>query len=209
MKIKIIDDVISKEDQDKLEEIIILDSHVPFYYNLDTVDLRLEQEIAEGIPNLLHHPQWVHMLYNSNLEEPVDSPYFEPIKNLFWETIKNYYPERIKINLLSPPITQNRDVFHVPHFDALTDKYVSMIYYINDCDGDTYIFDQALEEWEDDLDPKENLLKYFPEKLTVHKRVSPKKGRMLIFSSNTFHASSPPFECDHRCVINMVLRKNR
>ena len=30
MNIKIIDDVISKEDQDKLEEIIILDSHVPF-----------------------------------------------------------------------------------------------------------------------------------------------------------------------------------
>ena len=54
------------------------------------------------------------------------------------------------------------------------------IYYVNDCDGDTFLFDGTKEI----------------------AKISPKKGRIVIFDGKTLHAGSHPYLSDFRMVIN-------
>ena len=54
------------------------------------------------------------------------------------------------------------------------------IYYVNDCDGDTFLFDGTKEI----------------------AKISPKKGRIVIFDGKTLHAGSHPYNSDFRMVIN-------
>lgn len=56
-----------------------------------------------------------------------------------------------------------------------------VLYYVNDTDGDTFFFNNNRE---------------------VVERISPKKGRMVIFDGLTFHASSMPSK-DYRISLNL------
>jgi len=67
-----------------------------------------------------------------------------------------------------------------PHVDIDHDHYV-FLYYINDCDGDTIFFDKNQKEY---------------------KRVSPKKGRCILFDGSIYHTGSKP-KNKSRGVINI------
>jgi hypothetical protein len=64
----------------------------------------------------------------------------------------------------------------------------SMIYYVIDSDGDTFVFNETYET----------------KKLSVRKRVAPKKRKAIIFDSDTWHASSNPRQNANRIVLNFV-----
>jgi hypothetical protein len=96
---------------------------------------------------------------------------------------------RMRINLTNP-IGYKTDKYDVPHFDSLVPRLKILIYYINDVDGDTLIFE---EKCYGDYD--------FSKKKLV-KRVQPKKGRAVIFDANRFHAGSWPSD-KTRYIINM------
>ena len=68
-------------------------------------------------------------------------------------------------------------------FDDNTLKRTNFLYYVNDSDGDTILY-------EDD-------------KKTVLTRVSPKKNRLLLFSGDIPHCSSSPTKNLKRVVINI------
>ena len=75
------------------------------------------------------------------------------------------------------------------HRDSPHDYLESILYYVNDSDGETLFFDND-----------RNLIK----------KVKPKKGRAIIFDSNTIHAASSPINCRFKVVINcIVYKKNR
>jgi len=189
--LKIIDDFISKEKQNEIEMNLLGSNGFPYFHSFDTVDSQYEQLLFDD-ENIIHQPQFVHMLFSDNKQH---STAFDYILNTFSHTeTKNLKPKRLKINLLTPPITNNKNCYHLPHFDSSDPSDITFLYYVCDSDGDTYLFDQKYDG-------------ETPKKLTFKKRVSPKKGRILIFNSNQFHASSPPFQKDFRCVINMVFSK--
>lgn len=189
--IEIIDNFIHTEKQNELESNLIGNNGFPYFHSFDTVDSQYEQFLFDD-KNIIHQPQFVHMLYADGEKS---STAFEYILDAFSHTqIKKLKPKRLKVNLLSPPITKNKNSYHLPHFDSPDSNDITFLYYVCDSDGDTYLFDQKYDE-------------NIPNKLTVKKRISPKKGRMIIFDSNNFHASSPPFCQDFRCVINMVFSK--
>lgn len=189
--IEIIDNFISIEKQNELEMNLLGNTGLPYFHSFDTVDSHYEQYLFDN-KNIIHQPQFVHMLFSDNKQH---STAFDYILNAFSHTeIKNLKPKRLKINLLTPPITNNKNCYHLPHFDSSDPSDITFLYYVCDSDGDTFIFDQKYEN-------------KVPKKLTIKKKVSPKKGRMLIFDSNNFHSSSPPFNKDFRCVINMVFQR--
>lgn len=74
--------------------------------------------------------------------------------------------------------------------------HLVVLYYINDTDGDTYIFDKTLDN-----------CKFITNdtKLEVIQKVSPKKGRVVIFNGNRYHSSSGPTK-DVRCIINFNVK---
>lgn len=72
--------------------------------------------------------------------------------------------------------------YYAPHID-LPEDHTVCIYYVNDADGDTVFFDNDLNEV---------------------KRVSPKKGRLILFNGKIMHGGGIP-KNGPRCIINFDL----
>ena len=70
-----------------------------------------------------------------------------------------------------------------------------MIYYVNDSDGDTIIFNES---------GGENVNKR-PDKLTIKKTITPKKNRAVLFRGDYFHTSTNPTKSEKRIVLNVNL----
>lgn len=80
------------------------------------------------------------------------------------------------------------------HVDLMPeDKNVTAIYYMNDAEGETIIYEQNI----DDVKPGTTV-----SDLTVHMKVYPKKGRIVFFDSKRYHQGSQATK-DYRGVINI------
>jgi hypothetical protein len=94
---------------------------------------------------------------------------------------------RIKSNILYK--TKNTNSIHPPHID-MDIKHFVLLYYVNDSDGDTFIFNEKFN----DLNFND---------LTIKKQISPKAGRGVLFDGLNYHSSSAPKLSDNRIVINI------
>ena len=114
---------------------------------------------------------------------------------------KDEFPElnlnrivRMKVNAL-----ERKDFpeysYNAPHHDIVPSEKnnYSFVYYLNDSDGDTFLFDQIAYD-DKPIDT-----------VTLLNRVSPKKNSLCIFQSNRIHASSNPRISPVRYVINCVI----
>ena len=103
-------------------------------------------------------------------------------------------PIRIKVNMLlnHSKVTSNNQN-NVAHIDNKYFNSYSGIYYVNDSDGDTIIYN---EKWSSQ-NP------YRPENLTEKMRIAPKKNRFVLFDGLYYHTSTNPIENENRVVINM------
>jgi len=229
--IQIIDDIIPPGWADQLEYLFVGQGSVlDWNYNPSTVGLKKGPNVFSS-QNTLDTPQMTHSFFNAGFNgQRFD--YFDglvlPITYMLENyTGEKYQADRIKANLLHNTIRTGGDktLLGMPHTDRSQTGFISMVYYVNDSDGDTVLF----EEYENHEEPyKENYTQVgidtymlnqgidfthtknetaMPEKLTEVKRVSPKKGRAVIFDSNRFHCSSTPVDNDFRCIINFVLQK--
>lgn len=98
---------------------------------------------------------------------------------------------RVKANLLWPDITvRGTGLYHRPHADHAKPGSKSLIYYVNDSDGDTVIFKNR---WRN-TDPGE---------LIEDIRIKPKAGSAVLFDSDLYHSSSSPTE-GVRVVLNFI-----
>ena len=103
---------------------------------------------------------------------------------------------RCKINVV-PRQTTNA-LYGIPHIDSnmpdLASNAMIGIYYVNDSDGDTFIFNQKASDWHRPGNKPP---------LTLKAKVAPVKGRLVVFSAHLIHAAGMPKNHDFRCVINM------
>lgn len=198
---QIIDDAIPKKYQDFLETLLLNNNHFPYYYESNTVTGLDEELVENSDDNIIVQPQFVHKFYDCG---EILSTAYDNIMHIFDGTgIESLSPIRLKVNLLHSPFDRSKGIHHIPHIDNDNGNHISFIYYVNDSDGDTYLFDKVLD--------KNSPIETYKRKvsnLKIKKRVSPKKGRILIFDSNRFHASSPPLNHPTRCVINMVFKES-
>lgn len=184
--IVVINDVIEEKYQHRLEKFLRNDQ-TPWFLSEGT----LTQESLNNYPEIykigINPPQFYK-------DFPIENnPNLIFIKPLI-DAVSLIYNQnlgvlRSKFNLLT---LRGDDTYHYPHADIdLYDKVVmSGIYYVNDSDGDTYFFKEFA--------PKPT------ETPTIERRVSPKKGSLVLFDARRFHASSSPTIHEHRMVFNMV-----
>lgn len=104
---------------------------------------------------------------------------------------------RRKINKTSPLIVPY-DATKLMHVDMGGDHIV-IIYYINDSDGDTILFNNTKGNSAESI--KDNFNSINIDDFELLKRVSPKKGRVLIFNGNLYHYGEYPNK-GNRFVIN-------
>jgi len=88
---------------------------------------------------------------------------------------------RVKANLLTQLDLTDNDLDYTYHVDSNDSKQMSLLYYVNDSDGDTYIKDN-------------DTIKTF----------KPVAGNAILFNSNLVHRATPPKDSKVRIVINYV-----
>lgn len=102
---------------------------------------------------------------------------------------------RIKINLQTPVVNNGPDKYNGAHVDRYT-PHSTLIYYLDDSDGDTFIFNELFDEtnsatWPDNVIP------------TIKERVTPVANSLYYLDSGLrYHSSSNPINTDRRYTIN-------
>ena len=99
-------------------------------------------------------------------------------------------------SFLQLPLNLKDRSIDVPHVDADIEHLV-ILYYVNDSDGDTIIYDYKSKN--------ENDIPYF-ENIKEQKRIKPKQGRVVVFDGLYWHTAEQPRN-DIRCIININLNE--
>ena len=101
---------------------------------------------------------------------------------------------------LAMNLSDNIGGAHQQHIDQSTPHTV-LLYYINDSDGDTILYKER-------ANPLTYLAGDYPKEFNVDVRVTPKKGRAIIFDGLQFHSASSPKNFLKRQIININVLKH-
>lgn len=196
-----LENVFSKRHHEELTR-VLFSNDFPWYYSPHTSKFR--EEYGAGVimnEHVTDSSQFNHVFFYGG--DMKTSPLFELVAPLICilekEMNKNYGITRIKSNMLMKDGTYPLDNYNTPHVDwnppnrNKEDKHLSFLYYLNDSDGDTYLFNEYYQET--------------PEQLTIKTRNTPKANTGILFNSDNYHASSPPRETTARVVINYVFKE--
>lgn len=86
----------------------------------------------------------------------------------------------------------DKNKYCLPHVDyQMNQKYYSLVYYVNDCDGDTFLFNQVRSE--------ENIVFTKP---SIRAKITPKKGNILLFKGDIYHSGNNPIHSAARVIVN-------
>ena len=162
-------------------------------------------KVMDHDSRVVDSPQLVHSILIDNDQKSV---HFYLMMELVKDITSNLWKNddvriqvaRAKFNLLVQQHMPDGIWYNPPHVDPYLDKLskvdveegmgqVNMLYYINSSDGDTFFFDgNHVTDYGD-----------------YSTRVSPKKGRVVFFEPDQYHASSPPINNQYRMVLNVNL----
>ena len=194
-EVLIIDDLLSQEDQDEIKQAMF--SSRPMW--------SIIEDVASGnYGSSKKTPGISTLLYSEKQNMSLNDDILKMVLKIPIESCK-----KIKVNA---SLIQARSFVHFPLREELRKKYdvihvdipqqhLVCLYYVNDSDGDTVLFSQTTN---DVPLPKDTSCIFDESLFTEFKRVTPKKGRVVLFDGNRYHCSSGPTK-DLRCVINFNL----
>jgi hypothetical protein len=184
----VFDDIISKENQNILEDYVKNHPH-GWTYGSNISYLKTGYEFGQYVLPPTYN-------FNSKILDIIHEIEKNVCDRLEKKFLKNY---RFKINLLK--VSENpigKEIKKAIHIDR-DNPHVSLVYYINNTDGNTSFYNFK-------GDNLKNLLKYVDNsqfnKFELLKEVSPKKGRVAVFDGMTPHHSNYPTKKD-RYIVNM------
>ena len=189
---KIIDNIISIELQNDLEK-KILQPNFP-WGRMTSSDLAEEASLDYALSKrkefndecIIDPPQFYHNILVDQKPGPAFE-WFTPILNAI--KFENMRILRMKMNFNFPFVGSTEKNYGIPHVDLPNEEiYTTGVYYVTDADGDTILFNEK---------------KGKAGKLSILKRESPKKGRIVLFDGNTLHAACPPTSNQPRVVVNI------
>ena len=190
--IKIYDNFLPKHLENNIEQRLTA-SDFPWYYNDHTTG-NYKQTMAIS-DNIKDYQQWIHLFYSYDNSESefisFKNSEFTHIIDRLKDGIQSYmgwtspHLYRIKANFQFPFPDNKPEYFNQPHCDFEDSEFITTaIYYVNDSDGDTLFFDNETE-------------------LNIIDKVTPKKGRLVMFNSTTLHAGQHPIKSNRRIIINL------
>lgn len=187
----VVDDILTKEEQDYLKR-ILLSSQFPWHFTPDVTGDH-SRDARPAFNNYLVDDGKINVGGKplSLLQKLIDNS----LSRLYEEVNvqANYQLFRMRTFLQMPLanlVGSRRDTHHV---DFYKERHLSILYYVFDADGDTIIFENMYHP----DNPKVPELK----ELKVKKKVTPKQGRVVIFDGYHWHTGTQP-QKGMRCVIN-------
>ncbi len=148
-------------------------------------------------------PGFNHFLYEHNKSTSSFFDMVYPIVLSLTSHVKNLPINRLirmRANLTLANQSKEMDQF-MPHIDSFFPHYVA-IYYVNDSDGDTIIFNETNDDY-DSGEKDINKIKTGP--FTIKQRITPKQGKVVLFPGKYYHTASFCKDTEYRCLININL----
>jgi hypothetical protein len=182
--IKIIDNFLSDTESSMVEKSL---SDCPWFLTYEEATVAPYKYLTMKDEITKEYIQFCHNLLdnNGNVVSNQYSFLINFLKNKLEQNVKVNKFLRMKINLQTQCSFSKEDFYNTPHLDRLDElKYFNAIYYVNDSDGDTFFF------------KKEN------NKYLITDKVSPKKGRLVVFDGDKYHSGRHPKESLKRVIIN-------
>jgi len=184
-----IKDCIDVKEQNFIEK-YVTNSNFPWGFYSGTV---LEKDVGYAnkciVKKGINPPQFSSVVL---LNDNPNIIFFQSIFNFIASRYSNHiHILKCKFNLLTK---RDSNEFHYPHADVdnFDEEVKSAVYYVNNSDGDTYLFNEFAPTIDNNV--------------SIYKTFSPVKGSILIFDSRRFHASSSPVINEKRIVLNIVFR---
>lgn len=186
----ILDDFIPESFQNKIKS-DLMNPFFPWYLSrtLLTVKSHEFEQAKKDYNNIQEYLAFIHVFFNNDGGDTTRNSDTAPlVEDLFRAVLHKLDLDsgeilRCKANFQTQHKNKINGSHNTPHIDNEMPHYAG-IYYVNDSDGDTFLFE----------DKKEIA------------KISPKQGRIVIFNGLTLHAGSHPFENDFRMVINYNFR---
>lgn len=110
---------------------------------------------------------------------------------------------KLKTNIQTKAPKEYKDYYNEPHIDmdssdVKSPNLLTAIYYVNDSDGDTILFEEK---------NKLNSIEDYKQKgkfnnYKIIKKITPKENRLIIFPTYRLHAGMHPIDSDLRVVMN-------
>jgi hypothetical protein len=185
-KYKVFDNCVPNQLSNDIEMAMTGDSFPWFYTNKSVYTPDQDDRFDDGI----HYKDKCSLGHAFTLGEPpkINSIFYGMIVELL-ETVSNSINIkcellRARANYTYPISTNQTDIPFSPHIDGDYEHKV-LLYYVNDSDGDTLLFDNDIN---------------------IIDRISPRKGRFIIFNGDLVHAACAPKVHENRIVINYNLK---
>tara|TARA_S200002703_G_scaffold28082_1_gene23931 strand:- start:837 stop:1400 length:564 start_codon:yes stop_codon:yes gene_type:complete len=177
-KIKIFDNIITVEEQNKILD-VLLSNNFPWFYISD-------------ITNPSKNNQKRHALSHRFIKEgELNSNYFRYVEIIIKNVINKLKYKKAIVSevrsFLQFPLNIKTKKLDTPHIDT-DDKHFVFLYYVMDNEANTIIYlDKAFKRY---------------------KKIKPKKGRLVIFPGSLWHTAEQPtkkIRCVINCnIINMI-----
>ena len=201
--IYVFDDIIEKPYQELIKETLLggdkpptvdqPEEAFPWYYISDITDDKFANGYTfQGRFGFTH--QYV------TPEDGIVSKFHSLFFGLIQNSCKKLKIKEIDIlngrSFLQTPTNIPKDDVDSPHVDLIVPHFV-MLYYVNDSDGDTLIYNEKTKF--SSCLPDEGM------KFTLKKQISPKQGRVVLFDGIHWHTAQ---QSNHnlRCIVNYDLR---
>lgn len=196
----VLDDFMPPSLVNHIEQVMMFNDNLAWGFRDSTAGV---DDIDTDNENIKETFQFQSNLYDH--DSGPTSPFFNDIQPImfFAEHALGFTTQnvsRIKANTLVQ-VAGAEGKYHPPHMDLMNDNGYAMVYYVHDADGETVLFDKRFKQ-AFKHDPK--YLNHGAYDLKEIARITPKKGRALLFHSNRFHASSNPVVATRRVIINHV-----
>lgn len=180
----VIDNLLPLDRQDSLKS-LFLESLFPWYYKAtlsqNTKKTNFDSAVAPGFG---------HVFYNDN---GVVSDHFNIISDIPQLAVNNTPFIFNKIvyarTFLQMPLTTSHGITN-PHVDIIGIPHTVCIYYVDDADGETVIFDK---------NDQTNTVDFTG--MRILQTINPRKGRVVLFDGSRYHANILP-QRGPRCIIN-------
>lgn len=184
-KIFIFDDIIPESYQDDIENRMLGETMLPWY---------IVDDISYSKSELGMMKQSNALVHNLKADNQINSPVFNFLLPLVHLSLARagvtYHDTIVSKSFLQFPSKVSAD--NNIHTD-LPSPHIVCLYYVNDSDGDTVIYNQTNETIRQQDIPTTNFVE--------QQRISPRKGRVVVFNGKYYHNSSNPAGT-RRCVIN-------
>lgn len=190
----VIDDFLPKVTQDKLEELFTSPKLAWIFFKdialpISEIKRLGIKELTPGIACYVKqdNPKFV----NEALLNEVKIIPIEACKKIGKECKEIYNARSFMHFPLAAELRKEYDNIHID----IGYEHLVCLYYVNDTDGDTFLFNRTKKDGPIQKDKTPEILK----------RVSPKKGRAILFDGSRYHSSSGPTK-DIRVIINFNVK---